>query len=180
MALRILKSFILVLIIAMIIPIYLYNDNVAKDQAIVKKDFKICEEINYKFLYQQCLSLVQEQKALSCDNFPDGEVKDNCIASTIQQKGEVKRFAEMKTKYTLMNYRPIYFSVIAMILFIFLIKGSWIKRFPTYERILQQVTEVLPESDYFSKQGFWLMSFVIFIMGVTMIIVFEILALLYS
>lgn len=180
MALRLLKAFILVLIIAMVIPIYLYEDNVAKDQAIVKKDFKVCEEINYKFLYRQCLSRVQEQKALSCDNFPHGENRDNCIASTIQQKGEIQRLATTREKYTLLNYRPIFSSIIAVVIFLFLIKGSWIKKFPSYERILQQITEVLPESDYFAKQGFWLMSLVVLIMGVTMIVIFEILALLYS
>lgn len=180
MTIRIFKTFILLLIVGMIIPIYLYNDNVLKDQAVTQKDYSFCEQVNYKFLYFQCVAKVQQQKAVSCQNFPEGEVRESCLQSTIQQKDTVMQIAQMRNKYTWLNYRPIASSIIAVILFLFLIKGKWINKFPRYRRALEQVTDVLPESDYFARQSFLIMSSVIVAMGIGMIIIFEILALLYK
>lgn len=180
MPIRIFKTFILLLIVGMVIPIYLFNDNVLKDQAVTQKIFSPCEKINYKLLFYQCVETVHKQKNLTCESFANGPLKASCLDKVEQQKQLILNPDELNQRFQLKNYSPVYLSVLIIVAFLYLIKGGWIKRFPRYQRVLQQVTEVLPESDYFARQSFFVMSVVVVLMGLALVAMLEGSAFVYS
>lgn len=180
MLMKFFKAAILIVVMGMLIPVLVYNDNVQKDRAISDRDYNLCSIIRYDFLYYQCLTGVQQRKMKFCEDFSQETLRSSCVQNTKEEKKVVlNRFKEQRG-FHLSRYIPVWGSLLGVLLFLFMIKGPGLKIHPGYERMIQKVSEVLPQSDYFARQSFWAMAAVVVGLALGLILFIEVLATLYK
>lgn len=180
MLMKFFKTAILIIIMGMLIPILVYNDNVQKQTAISERNYDLCPSIRYDFLYYQCLNGVQKRKMTFCEDFSQEGLRSSCRQNTREEKKVVIKRQEESRGFQLSRYIPVWGSLIGVLIFLFMIKGPGVKVHPEYERMIQRVSEVLPESDYFARQSFSKMSMVVVALALGLILFMEMLAIFYK
>lgn len=174
MSIKVFRAFILLLIVGMVTPIYLFNDNVLRDQAITQKNYSYCEQINYALLFYQCIDAVRETKAVAC------KTDSLCLRNLDDEKSRSYSARSSSLSTRLESYQAIFLTFFISMIFLFLVKGRWISHFPAYQRFLEQVADIFPESDYFADRSFSAMTSVVFFMGLVMVLSLELSAIAYS
>lgn len=179
MLMKFFKTSVLIIVIGMLIPILVYQDNVQKDAAVKNRDYAACSSIRYDFLYYQCLNGVQQLKMGFCEDFSQQELKESCEQNTLEEKKVMLERSSGQRGFSFVRYLPIWGSLLGVLFFLFMIKGPGLKIHPGYEKMIQRVSEVLPQSDYFARQKFSTMVYVVLALGLGLVVFFEILGLIF-
>ena len=176
---KLFKTAVLIIVIGMLLPVLLYNDNVQKDRAISERDYEQCSSIRYDFLYYQCLNGIQQRKMSFCKDFSQEELRKSCEQNTKEEMTVIMNRYEEQRGFSFSRYIPVWGSLLGILLFLFMIKGPGLKIHPGYEKMIKRVSEVLPESDYFARQNFTKMALVVIALALGLIIFMEALATFY-